>query len=272
MYCNKNSNFAQSGDLIQLSSNNHKSFLFQLEAGGVLETHRGIISHDDIIGSEWGTCVQSHTGKIFYLFQPCIDELIKTTKRNTQIIYPKDIGYILLKLNIFSGCEVIEAGSGSGALTQVLAIAVGESGSVTSYDVRKEMQNLAVKNLKRLNLNGERVIFKNQNIENGFSEKEVDAIFLDLPNPYDYIPHVVQSLKSGGYFGTLLPTTNQIVKLLHVLRRYKIMHVEVSEILIRHYQAISEKFRPKDRMVAHTGYLIFGRTTKQSKNQVSQCE
>ncbi len=174
-------------------------------------------------------------------------------------MYPKDIGYILLRLNIIPGSIVIEAGTGSGSLTQVLAAYVGDTGHVFSFEQRDEMQNLAKKNLARIGLT-ERVSFFSKNIAEGFEINNIDSVFLDLPNPYDYLPQVKQALRPGGYFGTLLPTTNQVNKLLINLPRNDFIFIDVCEILIRFYQSEPEKFRPVDRMVAHTGYLIFARS------------
>jgi len=250
------------GDLILLVSSKQKYFLFLLIQGGTFHTHRGIVSHDDLIDQKWGSEIFSHKGSPFYIFQPGIEELIKTTKRNTQIMYAKDIGYLLLKMNIISGTKVIEAGTGSGSLTQVIAAVIGSEGHLYSYEMRAEMQKLAEKNLKRLGME-ERVTFIQKNIENGFDQVNISAIFLDVPNPYDYLEQVKSALVPGGFFGTILPTTNQIIKLLIELRRQKFTYIEVSEIMLRHYQAEATKLRPTDRMVAHTGYLIFARPISQ---------
>jgi tRNA (adenine57-N1/adenine58-N1)-methyltransferase len=251
-------NFAQEGDLVEVISHRLKKFIFQLEKDKELHTHRGIIKHEDLIGVEWGRKIKSHSGNPFYLLQPGISDLIETTKRNTQIMYPKDIGFILMQMNIIPGVRVIEAGTGSGGLTQVLAAIVGDKGHVYSYECRDEMLNLAKKNLERINCL-DRVSFLNKNARDGFEQENIDAVFLDLPNPFDLLHVVKKSLRVGGYFGTLLPTTNQITKTLIALRRHGFEYVETCEIFLRYYQSIATKFRPVDRMVAHTGYLVFGR-------------
>ena len=257
---NKNpENCTKEGDLVQLSASEIKFFIFPLKSGQVFQSHRGVIPHDDLIGKSWGSQIISHQGSPFFLLKPGLFEFISTTKRNTQIMYPKDIGYILLRLNITPGSTVIEAGTGSGGLTQVLAAYVGETGHVFSFEQREEMQNLAKKNLARIGLT-DRVSFISKNIQEGFEIENIDAVFLDLPNPYDFLPQVKQALKPGGYFGTLLPTTNQVNRLLINLPRNDFIFIDVCEILIRFYQSEPEKFRPVDRMVAHTGYLIFARS------------
>lgn len=249
---------AQEGDLALLAGPRQKHFIVRLIRGAALETHRGILKHDDLIGLPWGSMVYSHLGRTFVLLVPSLTDLLQNTKRNTQIMYAKDIGFIIMMMNIGPGQHVLEAGTGSGALTTALASMVGQQGHVTTYEARPEMQKLAQKNLQRLGLD-DRVTFKLRNITEGFDEQGVDALFLDLPNPYDYIEQVRSALKPGGFFGTILPTVNQVTRLLSALQRGNFVFVEVCEIMLRYYQAIPEKLRPTDRMVAHTGYLIFGR-------------
>jgi tRNA (adenine57-N1/adenine58-N1)-methyltransferase len=252
------SNHAQPGDLAQLISAQNKRFIIRLAPGGQLQTHRGVINHDDLIGLSWGSQVRSHLGSPFTLLQPSLADLLQETRRNTQIMYSKDIGYILMMMGIGPGLQIIEAGTGSGALTTALAYAVGTQGHVFSYENRPEMQRLAQKNLDRLGLS-DRVTFTLRDIANGFDEEGVDALFLDLPNPYDYLPQVHHALKPGGFFGSILPTTNQVSRLLIALHREQFAFVDVCEILLRFYKTNADRLRPTDRMVAHTGYLIFAR-------------
>ena len=254
------------GDLVQLLGSRHKSHFIRLRAGEIFQTHRGEIRHDDMIGIPWGTRLYSHTGNPFYLMRPGLADLITNIKRNTQIIYPKDIGYIVMVMGIGPGIHVLEAGTGSGALTTAFAFLVGENGSVTSYEKREQMQNLARKNLNRLGLE-ENVTFKLGDIADGFEERDVDAIFLDLPNPYDYISQVKTSLKVGGFVGMILPTTNQVSRSLEALRVNNFAFLEVCEILLRFYKPDWERLRPTDRMVAHTGYLLFGRSVMERPDE-----
>lgn len=184
---------------------------------------------------------------------------MREIKRTTQIVYPKDAGYILMKMRITSGSRVIEAGTGSGGLTLVLAQAVGPNGCVYSYEVRSEMQELARSNLERIGY-CESVVFKLRDISAGFDERDVDALFLDLPNPWDYLAQAHTALANGGFFGCILPTTNQVSSLLGVLEgETGFGLVEVEELLLRPYKAVPARLRPMDRMVAHTGYLVFAR-------------
>jgi tRNA (adenine57-N1/adenine58-N1)-methyltransferase len=252
------SSITHEGDLIQLVGLTHKNFIFSLKAGEELHTHRGMLKHDDLIGMSWGSQVFSHTGAPFFLLQPSIASILKDLPRATQILYPKDIGYILIQMGIAPGQRVMEAGTGSGSMTIALARAVGAEGNVISYEHKPDTQSLAKKNLERVGL-ASRVDFKLRNIEAGFDESDMDAFFLDVQNPYDYISQVRAALKPGGFFCTLIPTFNQVEKTLIALKKNHFAFVEVCEIMLRHYKADSARIRPTDRMVAHTGYLIFAR-------------
>jgi tRNA (adenine57-N1/adenine58-N1)-methyltransferase len=189
---------------------------------------------------------------------------VRDLKRITQIVYPKDAGYILMKMHISSGCRVVEAGTGSGGLALVLAQAVSPEGRVFSYEVRPEMQELARRNLEQLGL-AEFVEFKQRNIAEGFDEDDADALFLDVPTPWDYLPQAHAALASGGFFGSILPTANQVSHLIGALEEAHFGLVEVEELLLRPYKAVPARLRPMDRMVAHTGYLIFARALIPSK-------
>ncbi len=252
-------NLVKEGDLVQLHGSTHKNHLLILKAGEVFMTHRGVIKHDDIIGQPWGVRLESHSGHPFFVLQPGITDLVQAIKRTTQIMYPKDIGYIVLRLGVGPGRRVLECGGGSGGLTTVLAYLIGDTGCVYSYERNPETQQLARKNLRLFGLE-ERVEFKLGDANEGFEERNLDAIFLDLPNPYDYLEQVRASLKGGGQFATLLPTMNQVELTLRALSHSNFAFIDVCEILLRHYKSDWSRLRPVDRMVAHTGYLIFARS------------
>jgi tRNA (adenine57-N1/adenine58-N1)-methyltransferase len=263
---NLNTTHAQPGDLALLVGLRHKHFIFPLIPGGMFHTHRGILSHDELIGKPWGSQVFSHQGSPFFMLQPSLADLLLDLKRSTQIMYPKDIGFILTSMSIGPGQRVMEAGTGSGSMTIALAYAVGSQGQVISYEVRPDMQNLARKNLERLGLDS-RVEFKLRDIGEGLDETDVDAFFLDVPNPYDYVAQVRAALKPGGFFCGLVPTFNQVAQLLQALRQGRFAFIEVCEILLRYYKPEPTRLRPTDRMVAHTGFLIFGRRIESSEDE-----
>jgi tRNA (adenine57-N1/adenine58-N1)-methyltransferase catalytic subunit len=250
---------AQENDLVLLIGQDRKSFLVRLREGGVLQTHRGCIRHEDLLGSPLGREIRSHLGYSFVVLQPSTCDLIKELKRITQIMYPKDIGYMLLKLNVMSGSRVIEAGTGSGGLTLALARAVGPDGCVFTYELRPEILRLAQENLEFLGLSS-RVQFKQRDVADGFDESDVDALFLDLRRPSPILPQVAAALKGSGFFGAILPTTNQVSELVQAMELEQTFgHIEVEEVSLRPYKAVPNRLRPVDRMVAHTGYLIFAR-------------
>jgi len=266
---NLNTTHSQPGDLALLVGLRHKHFIFPLIPGGSFHTHRGILNHDELIGKPWGSQVFSHQGSPFFMLQPSLADLLVDLKRSTQIMYPKDIGFILTSMSVGPGQTVLEAGTGSGSMTVALAYVVGPQGRVVSYERRPEFQSLARKNLERLGLDN-RVDFKLGDIADGFSETDIDAVFLDVPNPWDYIQQVRAALKPGGFFCNLVPTFNQVEKLLYSLRREHFAFIEVCELLMRYYKPEPTRLRPTDRMVAHTGYLIFARRIEPGEDARAQ--
>jgi len=221
-------------------------------------THKGVIDLAQLEGKEYGELVLSSQGEKFYLLKPTLFDFLMKLKRATQIIYPKDLGYILLKLGIREGMKVLECGCGSGALTTALAYFVGESGCVVSYEREERFIELARANLRRLNLEG-RVVFKKREVKEAFDEEEVEALFLDVKEPWHLIAPAYKALKGGHPLGVLVPTTNQVSFVLKALEEHPFVEIEVLEILLRPYKANAERLRPEDLMVAHTGYLIFAK-------------
>jgi tRNA (adenine57-N1/adenine58-N1)-methyltransferase len=245
-------------DLVMLIGADRKQFIFRLQPDAELQTHRGVIRHNALIGLPWGSEVHSHLGSLFYLVEPTLHDLLLHMRRRSQILFPKDIGYVLLRLSVGAGKTIIEAGTGSGALTTALAWAVGPTGHVFSYDRRQDMQDLAADNLKRVGL-ADRVTLRLVDIDAGFLETDVDAVFLDLPNPHDYLEQVRTAIRTGGALGAILPTMNQVSTLLASLGDHHYGYLEACEILLRFYKTVPARMRPTDRMVAHTGYLVFAR-------------
>lgn len=174
-------------------------------------------------------------------------------------MYPKEIGYILVHMGIRPGTRIIEAGTGSGSFTTALAYCLGDKGKIYSYETKEETQRIAKKSLEKLGLT-KRIEFKLRDIREGFDETNVDAVFLDVSNPYDYLKQVKAALKPGGFFGSILPTTNQVTTLLVALRQNDFAFIDVCDISQRYYKPEPTRFRPTDRMISHTGYLIFARS------------
>lgn len=248
----------QVGDIAMLQADPWKQSILRLAQGAVIQTHKGNMQHDDLIGVPWGSTVSTHLGSDFLLLQPSLRDILLHLPRQTQILFPKDIGYILLRLSIGPGTRVLEAGTGSGALTTALAWYVGDDGHVYSYDRRQDITNLARKNLHRLGLE-DRVSLHLRDLSEGLFESDLQAAFLDLPEPENYLAVLRKSINNGGILGTILPTTNQVSTFLPALKEHGFNSIEVAEILLRFYKPTADRFRPIDRMVAHTGYLIFSR-------------
>ena len=255
-------NVARENERVLLISPDGKRYLIWLRPGNAFHTHKGIVSHDDLIGQPLGRHVRSHLDHPFVVLRPSLHDILMNLKRASQIIYPKEIGQILLKLDVGCGKRVIEAGTGSGALAIALAHGVHPDGMVYSYESRQDMIDVATRNLE---VAGFRDCVKliQRDISEGFTEFDVDALFLDVREPWDYLPHVCASLADGGCFGVLVPTTNQVTALLAELERCPFTGVEVMEIMIRHYKPVPYRLRPQDVMVGHTGFLIFARKVAQ---------
>lgn len=246
------------GDQVLLLGSDRKPFFLRAAEGGELQTHHGVVPHLAIIGRPWGTDVRSHMGYSFLILPPSLHDVLLYLRRQSQIIFPKDIGYILLRLSAGPGRTIVEAGTGSGGLTTALAWSVGREGHVVSYDRREDMQNLARQNLERIGLDAQ-VTLKLRDISGGFDETDADALFLDLPDPHLVLPQARAALRNGAPLGAIVPTANQVSDLIEALERNGFGFIEVCEIMLRFYKIIPARLRPVDRMVAHTGYLVFAR-------------
>jgi tRNA (adenine57-N1/adenine58-N1)-methyltransferase len=251
----------QPGDTVLLISEDGKRFYTRLKTGHRQHTHQGIIEHDQLIGHPLGRKITSTTGHVYTVIEPSLAELMKEVNRKTAIIYPKEAGRIIFKLNIYPGRRVIEAGTGSGALTMALARFTAPTGRVYSYEAQPDLLENAKSNIEKAGL-ADAVEFKLQNISEGFNETNVDSLFLDVKEPWKYIPQAKAALKPSGFFGAILPTTNQISELLIALKTNHFGGVEVEENFLRAYKTNPGRLRPKDVMVGHTGYLVFARNVE----------
>lgn len=222
-------------------------------------THFGQVDLTTLEQKTYGQMILTSTGHPVYLLKPTLQDHIMTLKRITQIIYPKDIGTILLKLGISQGSTVLECGTGSGSLTTALAWMVGDEGKVYTYERDPLFSKRAKENLDKIGLLN-RVEMKIRDVSLlGFEEKNVEAAFLDVREPTDLLPQITASLAPGGVLGILVPTTNQIVETLNSLSNAPYTDTEIMETFFRKYKNNPNRLRPEDRMVGHTGFLIFTR-------------
>jgi tRNA (adenine57-N1/adenine58-N1)-methyltransferase catalytic subunit len=246
------------GDLVLLVSPDRKRYLIRLERGEQWYSHRGSILHDDLIGRPLGRTLYTQHGYAYLALEPSVNDLLQEMPRASQIVYGKDAAQIAFRLSLCPGRTVLETGTGSGALTLVLARAVMPTGRVFSYETRPDAFEMA-----RNNLNDAGVLpyvtLYNEDISGGFHETGVDACFLDLREPWLFLDHAWDVLKGSGFFGALVPTTNQVSQLLEGLATRPFGDVTVEEILQRSYKPVAARLRPEDRMIAHSAFLVFAR-------------
>lgn len=259
-------------DLVILVSPRGRRKLVKLEPEKKFESQDGILLCDDLINADFGDEVYTNLSYPFRLIKPQLYDLIMGIKRQTQIMYPKDMAYILMKLDVGEGYTVLEAGSGSGGFTLALSWACGKTGKVHSFEAREEFHKLAQQNVRRLGF-GDNVSFHLRNIEEGFgiddpnilNNQKADALFLDVRTPQDYLDQALEALKPGASLAFLLPTTDQVTALLYALEKKEFEETEVCEILVRPWKPIPDRLRPADRMAAHTGFLVFAKHQKRSE-------
>lgn len=254
------------GDLVLLITNDNKSFLFMVQEGKILHTHKGKYQHDELVGKMLGSTVSSQVGQDALLMAPSIHDMMTHIRRGTQIVYPKDAAYIVHRLSLRAGSTVIEAGTGSGALTTALAWSVAPTGKIYTYEAREDNVELARKSLGRFGLL-DLVETHHLAIDNGFLQSNADALVLDLREPWLYLDAVHEALCPGGHFACLMPTTNQVSKLLDGLERAPFASISVEELMLRTYKPVPDRLRPEDEMVGHTGYMVFARTVAADVDQ-----
>ncbi len=252
------SSVAQEGDLVLLVAPDRKHYLIRLKHGEQWFSHRGSILHDDLIGRPLGRTLSTQHGAAILALEPSTYDLIHEIPRTTQIIYSKDAAQIVLRLSLYPGRTVIEAGTGSAGLTLVLARAVMPSGRVYSYETRPESYDMARANLDEMGLLPYVTLY-NEDITAGFHEREVDSVFLDVREPWYFLDQAWNALKGSGFFGALVPTVNQVSDLLAGLKARPFGDIVVEEILERQWKPIPGRLRPEDKMTGHSAFLVFAR-------------
>ncbi len=235
-----------------------KKWLAKAISGKQFHCHKGFVNYDEIIGKPYGLRVTTSKSAILSIYKPLPSDYLAKIPHSSQIIYSKDAGMILMHTGIVPGSKVIETGTGSGALTSILANYVRTDGHVFTYEIREEAYNTASKNIARLGLESY-VTIKNQDASLGFDETNVDAVVLDLGDPCEIIAHAYTSLKYSGIIAVFLPTYNQVEKVYTKLRECHFGEITALELIEREMQLKVNAIRPNTRMIGHTGFLIFAR-------------
>ncbi len=252
------SEIIEDGSDVLIVLDSRKRWLTKAITGKQFHCHKGFFDFDQIMGKPYGISVKTNKSIELTIYKPIPSDFLKQIPHSSQIIYTKDAGLILLNGGIHPGCIVLEAGTGSGALTSILAKYVGSEGHVYTYENREDAYNNAKKNLERLGLESQ-VTMKFQDASNGFDEQKVDAVVLDLGDPCEIIPHARTALKSGGVITIFMPTYNQIERVYVQLEEYNFGDIQALELILRGIQLKRNAIRPNTRMIGHTGFLIFAR-------------
>ncbi len=250
------------GERVVMVDDRGKPYYFTLERGGEFHFHKGVVKHDDMIDSEEGCKVLSSSETPCHVFRPLLRDYVMKMPRKTQIIYPKDMGIIIIWADIFPGARVLEAGMGSGALTMALLRAVGEKGTVYSYEMREDMARLAAKNIKRFMGEPSNLEVRLQDVYEGIDEKGLDRVILDLVHPWEVVSAATRALVPGGVFLCFVPTVVQVQAAVEALKNNgSYQMVESMEVLMRPWNVQGRSVRPFHRMVAHSGFIVTARKT-----------
>jgi len=231
-----------------------RRFLLELQEGRSFSTHRGAIEHDDVIGETFGCRVVTSTGESVWALEPTWTDRMMKGQRRTNIMYPKDVGFLLAHLGLGPGSRVLELGTGSGAMTIALAHAVQPDGRVFTYDRREEFLEHAADNCDRAGVPRKLVDFRRRR-EDEPLEGDVDAVMCDIPEPWAEVPGVRDALRGSGRFAAALPTFNQTERLAACLAGDAFTMISSVEVLVREILARPGRTRPAHRMVAHTQFL-----------------
>jgi tRNA (adenine57-N1/adenine58-N1)-methyltransferase len=235
-----------------------RRYLVSLERGAEFHTHAGALAHDAVIGQEEGSTVRSNRGARYIAVRPTLAEVVLKMPRGAQVIYPKDLGPILIQADIFPGARVLEAGLGSGALSMALLRAGAE---VTGYEIRPEFAERARANVAAFLGEGAlgRYRVEVRDVYEGIGERGLDRVLLDLPEPWRAVKHAAGALRPGGLFFSYLPTVPQVMALRESLADAGFAMAETVEVLQRPWHVEGQAVRPEHRMVGHTGFLTSAR-------------
>ncbi|MGD9727763.1 MAG: tRNA (adenine-N1)-methyltransferase [Nitrospiraceae bacterium] len=253
-----------SGERIHLIDRKGRQYAVTLKAGETYQHSGETVAHDALIGRPDGCLVTLSRGKRMLALRPTLGEYVLKMPRGAQVLYPKDLALIPMWADVYPGALVFESGTGSGALTMALLRAVGPKGAVVTYEMRDDFSRTALSNIERYmgvppNLHPFR-----KNTYEGIEVREdgrlFDRIVLDLPEPWQVIPHAVTALRSGGVYLSFVPTVPQVVRTVEALERAAVFGmIQTFETLLRTWSIQGRSVRPDHRMVAHSGFITVAR-------------
>lgn len=246
-------------ELVLIIDNKGRRYLFNLLEDGEFHCHAGILSHNDIIGTDPGFSHETTKGVSYRALRPTINDYVVKMPRGAQIIYPKDHGTIITFADIFPGARVLESGVGSGALSISLLRAIGPDGFLFGYDIREDFAAKAQRNVK--SFMGDDLPWRVdvRDIYEGIDETDLDRIVLDLPEPWNVVKHAEKALVPGGMIISYVPQITQAVQFREALENSNFGMASTFETLLRSWKIEGGSVRPDHRMVAHTGFLTVAR-------------
>ena len=259
----------QADETVILLDRKDREYLARLDQRRGISIRGGKIAVEEIVGRDEGSVVRSSVNEPFLVFRPSLPQLIPNLPRSAQVIYPKDIGPILLWADLFPGARVVEAGVGAGALSMALLRAIGDSGQLTSYEIREDFADFARKNVARYFGDAPNWTVKLADVALELDETEIDRVILDLPEPWKVVERAWNVLRPGGFLLCYLPTVLQVKSLVDALRGDKrFACIETTETLMRYWHFKGMSARPQHRMVAHTGFLTSARRLAEGEKDI----
>lgn len=251
----------ETGERVLLVDQRDRTYLLRLETGATYHTHSGTLAHDAILGAHEGVRVETSKGMVLTAFRPRLADVVLKMPRGAQVVYPKDLGPIVVYADVHPGARVLEAGTGSGALTIALCQATGPDGRVVSCELRPDHRAQAIENVEAFfgKLPAWLDLREGDVKEIGTSSERFDRCVLDLPEPWAPLATINRALEPGGVLCAYLPTTGQVQELVLALRGNGFQHVETFETLRRSWHVTERSVRPDHRMVGHTGFLTIAR-------------
>lgn len=251
------------GEPVQLTDPKGRSHLIILRPGASFHTHRGSLDHDDLIGGPDGNVVRSSGGTPYVAFRPLLADFTLAMKRGAAVVYPKDAAQIVAFADVFPGARVLEAGAGSGALSCWLLRAVGDNGTVTSFERRADFAEIARQNVEQF-FGGPPPAWRLVTAEFGSgcdrAPAEFDRVILDMLAPWSCLDVAAEVLVPGGLACCYVATTTQLSRTVEALRGHGGFDEPAAwESLMRGWHADGLAVRPEHRMVGHTGFLVTAR-------------